>query len=271
MLVTDISLCQFYREISKRAKNKNYVWIISLIARHADAKEMYEKLEQDWTSIDNLTNDKILFVFSTNLISNSNSFFHTPGRESYVGRMCLFAEMLNGEDIRDNYGDLWNLYDNFDKVDWKQKHSLAITEFAKEYGISEEQLPAIFVWNLQTSRYKIMPLKADENLYQIIKKVIIKLEKLGDEDGELGKNLVDQKEKIWDDVFDEYHGKMEHKKSNAIPAEHEKILKELLSTTANKIISFYGVTGRHNDSFLCDNIQFFAYRKTCTPSCYRTT
>ena len=43
------------------------------------------------------------------------------------------------------------------------------------------------------------------------------------------------------------------------------------STTANKIISFYGVTGRHNDSFLCDNIQFFAYRKTCTPSCYRTT
>ena len=50
MLVTDISLCQFYREISKRAKNKNYVWIISLIARHADAKEMYEKLEQDWTS-----------------------------------------------------------------------------------------------------------------------------------------------------------------------------------------------------------------------------
>ena len=116
-----------------------------------------------------------------------------------------------------------------------------------------------------------MPLKADENLYQIIRKVIIKLEKLGDEDGELGKNLVDQKEKIWDDVFDEYHGKMEHKKSNAIPAEHEKILKELLSTTANKIISFYGVTGRHNDSFLCDNIQFFAYRKTCTPSCYRTT
>ena len=43
------------------------------------------------------------------------------------------------------------------------------------------------------------------------------------------------------------------------------------NTTANKIVSFYGVTDRHNDSFLCDNIQFFAYRKTCTPSCYRTT
>ena len=43
------------------------------------------------------------------------------------------------------------------------------------------------------------------------------------------------------------------------------------STTANKIVSFYGVTDRHNDSFLCDNIQFFAYRKTCTPSCYGTT
>ena len=43
------------------------------------------------------------------------------------------------------------------------------------------------------------------------------------------------------------------------------------STTANKVVSFYGVTDRHNDSFLCDNIQFFAYRKTCTPSCHRTT
>ncbi len=39
MLVTDISLCQFYREISKRAKNKNYVWIISLIARHDELDE----------------------------------------------------------------------------------------------------------------------------------------------------------------------------------------------------------------------------------------
>ena len=120
MLVTDISLCQFYRKLVNGQRIKLCMDHL-LIARHADAKEMYEKLEQDWTSIDNLTNDKILFVFSTNLISNSNSFFHTPGRESYVGRMCPFAEMLNGEDIRDNYGDLWNLYDNFDKVDWKQK------------------------------------------------------------------------------------------------------------------------------------------------------
>uniref|UniRef100_UPI003519BC3A DUF6783 domain-containing protein n=1 Tax=Enterocloster aldenensis TaxID=358742 RepID=UPI003519BC3A len=24
------------------------------------------------------------------------------------------------------------------------------------------------------------------------------------------------------------------------------------STTANKVVSFYGVTDRHNDSFLCD-------------------
>ncbi len=202
----------------------------------------------------NLTNDKILFVFSANLISNSNSFFHTPGRERYVGRMCPFAEMLNGEDIRDNCGDLWNLYDNFDKVDWKQKHSLAITEFAKEYGISEEQLPAIFVWNLQTSRYKIMPLKADENLYQIIKKVIIKLEKLRDEDSELGKNLVDQQEKIWDDVFDEYHGKMEQKKSNSIPAEHEKILKELLRACVRMQgnSAYYGYEENRRNDYIRD-------------------
>lgn len=191
MLVTEISLCEFYREIRLRAESKNYVWIVSLIARYADAEEMYVKLERDWASLHDLTNDKILFVFSANVIQKNNSFFHIQGQENYIGKMCPFAEMLNGEDIRDNQGDFSRLYNNFNKVDWKQKHSLAITEFAREYGISEEQIPAIFIWNLEMDMYEVIPLENDDDLYKIMKRIIKGLEEVKSKDTELEQKLSD--------------------------------------------------------------------------------
>lgn len=55
MVITELSLVEYYDKIIPRAKRKNYKWVISVIARHADAKELYQHIEEDWASINDLT------------------------------------------------------------------------------------------------------------------------------------------------------------------------------------------------------------------------
>ena len=54
MVITELSLVEYYDKIIPRAKRKNYKWVISVIARHADAKELYQHIEEDWASINEL-------------------------------------------------------------------------------------------------------------------------------------------------------------------------------------------------------------------------
>lgn len=97
MVITELSLVEYYDKIIPRAKRKNYKWVISVIARHADAKELYQHIEEDWASINDLTYDNVLFVFSLGASLENNSFFHTKGQENYVGTMCPYVETINEE------------------------------------------------------------------------------------------------------------------------------------------------------------------------------
>jgi len=91
MIVTELSLVEYFEKIIPAAKSKNYEWIVSVIARHADAKMLYRHIEEDWASINDLTNDKILFVFSLGPSMTNNSFFHTEGEECYIGIVCPYV------------------------------------------------------------------------------------------------------------------------------------------------------------------------------------
>jgi hypothetical protein len=143
MVITELSLVEYYDKIIPRAKRKNYKWVISVIARHADAKELYQHIEEDWASINDLTYDNVLFVFSLGASLENNSFFHTEGQENYVGTMCPYVETINEERIANRKEDFYiHTYGAAD-IDWKQKHSQSVTEFIRKYDIREEQLPVV--------------------------------------------------------------------------------------------------------------------------------
>lgn len=44
MVVTELSLAEYFDEVIPRAKKQNYEWIIALIARHADAEMLYQNI-----------------------------------------------------------------------------------------------------------------------------------------------------------------------------------------------------------------------------------
>lgn len=169
-----MSLWEYFQKCIPRAKKKGYIFIISLIARYSDAQELYEKLEKDWASLNDLTNNKILFVFSTPKFRNNASFYHKPHRESYVGDICPFVAELksNGQKVEDNNG----MHDSEKDVDWKERYSQTISEFARNYNIPERDIPCLFFYDLVRDKYKVVPVDESENIYAFIKKIVIWLE-----------------------------------------------------------------------------------------------
>ncbi|MDE7178467.1 MAG: hypothetical protein K2O59_11705 [Lachnospiraceae bacterium] len=175
MQVTYIGLSEYFQRCIPKAKSKGYVLIISLIARYSDAKDFYEKLEEDWASLNDLTGDKILFVFSTPKARERASFFHMPGKKSYEGVMCPFVELLNGRGVEDNNGPFEYLYGGYKKINWKQRHSQTITEFATSYNITEKEIPCLFLYDLIGNRYKVIPVGQSTNIYVMIKDMVEKI------------------------------------------------------------------------------------------------
>ena len=175
METTYMGLWEYYQKCIPRAKQRGYTLILSLIARYSDAQDLYDKLEKDWASLNDLTNNKILFVFSTPKFRNDASFYHKPHRLNYVGKICPFVVELksNGQKVEDNNG----IHDSEKDVDWKERHSQAITEFARNYNIPEKDIPCMFFYDLTRDKYKVVPVDESENVYAFIKKIVIWLER----------------------------------------------------------------------------------------------
>lgn len=179
MQVTYIGLSEYFQRCIPKAKRKGYILIISLIARYSDAQDLYEKLEEDWASLNDLTGDKILFVFSTPRARKRASFFHIPGKAPYEGVMCPFVELLNGKGVEGNNGPFEYLYDGYNKIDWKQKHSQTITKFAMNYNILEEEIPCLFLYDLIGNRYKVIPVGENTDIYAMIKFMVQEIAEYG--------------------------------------------------------------------------------------------
>lgn len=171
MVTTYMGLLEYFQKCIPKAKKEGYLFIISLIARYSDAQELYDQLEKDWASLNDLTNNKILFVFSTPKFRDDASFYHKPNAENYVGYICPFVVELksNGKRVEDNHGR----HDSIDKIDWKERHSQAITEFARNYKILEKNIPCLFFYDLVRDKYKTVMVDENENIYAFIKKVVI--------------------------------------------------------------------------------------------------
>lgn len=188
MQVTYIGLSEYFKKCISRAKQKKYVVILSLVARYADAKEAYDKLEKDWASLNDLTHDKVLIVFSLPKVQEKASFFYTPGKPNYEGVMCPFVELLSGNGIEDNNGP-FDIYHDSRNVDWKQRHSQTITQFARDYNIPTERIPCLFIYDLKTDKQKIVPIYNDTDIYATLKAIIDKINEYGERQNQIENEL----------------------------------------------------------------------------------
>lgn len=148
MIVTQLSLAEYFDLIVERATYGGYKWVIMFIGRKAEAEKIYNEIENCWASLNDLTNNRIAFVFSASIHIRDNSFYKFPHQEPYRGRMCPFARIVGKDTFRDNVGDFEYLCHHFQSYNWKELHTQSITEFIEKNEIRECDLPGLFVYNV---------------------------------------------------------------------------------------------------------------------------
>ena len=120
MIVTQLSLAEYFDLIVERATYGGYKWVIMFIGRKAEAEKIYNEIENCWASLNDLTNNRIAFVFSASIHIRDNSFYKFPHQEPYRGRMCPFARIVGKDTFRDNVGDFEYLCHHFQSYNWKE-------------------------------------------------------------------------------------------------------------------------------------------------------
>ena len=156
-----------------------------LIARYADAPELYDEIQKFWTSFHDLTNQKILFIFvdgerkyfdcSTNNFSNDFNDLNY----SYP------LDIIDSLDVE--YFKLNNSNDNFQfkpipNDNWMDRHTLSITETLNDLNIKHSQVPCLYVESLNggfSHVYRWGDIKnKHRTLYSFFKRLTIAADKL---------------------------------------------------------------------------------------------
>ena len=169
MIVTQLSLAEYFDLIVERATYGGYKWVIMFIGRKAEAEKIYNEIENCWASLNDLTNNRIAFVFSASIHIRDNSFYKFPHQEPYRGRMCPFARIVGKDTFRDNVGDFEYLCHHFQSYNWKELHTQSITEFIEKNEIRECDLPGLFVYNVYLRQTKYIRLKDEEGIYSLLR------------------------------------------------------------------------------------------------------
>ncbi len=180
MIVTQLSLAEYFDLIVERATYGGYKWVIMFIGRKAEAKKIYNEIENCWASLNDLTNNRIAFVFSASIHIRDNSFYKFPHQEPYRGRMCPFARIVGKDTFRDNVGDFEYLCHHFQSYNWKELHTQSITEFIEKNEIRECDLPGLFVYNVYLRQTKYIQLKDEEGIYSLLRNFTYKSKQIDD-------------------------------------------------------------------------------------------
>lgn len=180
MIVTQLSLAEYFDLIVERATYGGYKWVIMFISRKAEAEKIYNEIENCWASLNDLTNNRIAFVFSASIHIRDNSFYKFPHQEPYRGRMCPFARIVGKDTFRDNVGDFEYLCHHFQSYNWKELHTQSITEFIEKNEIRECDLPGLFVYNVYLRQTKYIQLKDEEGIYSLLRNFTYKSKQIDD-------------------------------------------------------------------------------------------
>lgn len=180
MIVTQLSLAEYFDLIVERATYGGYKWVIMFIGRKAEAEKIYNEIENCWASLNDLTNNRIAFVFSASIHIRDNSFYKFPHQEPYRGRMCPFARIVGKDTFRDNVGDFEYLCHHFQSYNWKKLHTQSITEFIEKNEIRECDLPGLFVYNVYLRQTKYIQLKDEEGIYSLLRNFTYKSKQIDD-------------------------------------------------------------------------------------------
>jgi hypothetical protein len=171
MLITELKTIEYLEFVKRLFRDNNYKFLLLSVARCGDNRRYFLELEEFWSSLDNLTADKILFLnFSSNInrrIETDKNYFEAEYGEIIISREI---QPLKQYDLRNlSNGMYWKQSHNFFRS-IKLKHlpnlegnlnqniNESATQLLNYLDKKESDVPFIYLFDLQ---------KGDEYFFKI--------------------------------------------------------------------------------------------------------
>jgi len=278
MLITELDTIEYLEFVKKLFRDNEYKFLILFVARYGDNKKFFRELEEYWSSIDNLTSDKIVFLnFSSSInrsIENDKKYlidaygYRIVSKEiqplinynvqklfesiSYAGNYRRQAEKEN--DYSSYY---WDRYHNtLQSVrlaylpnlngSLNQNISESATQLLKYLHKNESDVPFLYLFDLRKNNEHFF--KIDDiyfhhtNLYKFIQKLVIKIEN----EEKLNTDIQDCENEIRQ-ITEKYDI---NKRENTLKRKQRQLLNNQIAEYEKKIICYNNMLNTiYNDLF----------------------
>lgn len=209
MVITELRAIDYFEFIKNIFRDSQYKFLLMSVVRYGDNKKYFKELEEYWSSIDNLTANRIIFLnFTTNSIENGKNYIDVGFEERVVSKglqpikqfdLQDFLEKKSGagyydrmakknEKLASNYYEQYHQKLQSFKLKYlpKLKEPLnrtideSATQLLEYIGRKESDVPFTYLLDLNKNDEYIFDLneiyKQYSSLYDFIKSITIKIE-----------------------------------------------------------------------------------------------
>ncbi len=164
MELVSIPITEFYQHSLSAAKNRGFLWVVTLLARDADVNGLYLNLKKSWTSLNSITGELFLFVFAgkenttrqeccdSSVTDVDVRYFHEYN--DYVKFINPNMQMLDKYIQYDFHNDLHRELHNLEKNQTSEVNAL------RDYlAINERDIPCLIFSSLHLTNYNSKPVQ----------------------------------------------------------------------------------------------------------------
>ncbi len=144
MYICKVPLTKFFNHYLSAARDAGFQMVACLIGREADVPEIYQDLVNNWSSLDDLTGERILFVFAGSENSTTNdSRMYFKGHPA-CGMICDSIVVPNSVYLKTaatpNY---FNFVSPSEIENIRTNHTMEVSSLRDSLGLTEQALPCL--------------------------------------------------------------------------------------------------------------------------------
>lgn len=156
MEIVNRPIIEFYRDSLSAARNKGFMWAVTLLAREADVDGLYLNLRKSWNSLDSITGKYFLFILAgkeTMIGNNCKDSIVIDSRERYFGEYNNYVKFINPNiELEDSY-IRYSYYKNLNINTLEESQTMAVNALRDYFSISESDIPCLVFSCLFPSTY----------------------------------------------------------------------------------------------------------------------
>lgn len=194
MDIAEIPIVDFLKYCKEGAREKGYFWIVCILCRARDCRNLYKSIECDWQSLDSITGKSMLVLLAGNEVGKDvlssrdlDEFCITDKRTCYIKRYNPFATVIGNSDAIKT--DLSSIrYDILKKhiPNVEKNQTDAIDALRRYFEIEEQDIPCLVYSPLYEDKLPVKNIvvpfpEGEVDLYGYFKRLFNRITPLIDE------------------------------------------------------------------------------------------